>query len=260
MNFNNAFMNNSPLISRPDLKNYKTTIHDNIGDILRNENIIEYIVYINSNNRDLTTNPSQFNFVTIFGGLKKFSNENISGTNEPVIERNFLNVKFIELGYIFIPRTNIIKTVINPDTTITYSLSDNDNHNFNRKRFLILNVKELSSPRIYSTGNPIRDTSFIITRDQGHDEQLWKCCIDNRTFPNSLLKNINKMTIQLCDDEGNEIKLYKTDGTFFDLNNTLLADPNNTSLQLIKKQTQVNIQFTFGCVEAELNTLPKFEG
>ena len=265
--FESSFSTNTPLISKSDFKNQNNVLHNNLGDILRNENKVDYIIYINSSNRDIPTYPSVFNFSTVFGALSKYSNTNIDslgnqvityGTNEPVIERNFLNVVNVELGFIYLPRTNIIKSVVNLDSTISYMLSPDDEDNFNKKRFLILNIKELASPRLYSTGHPISNISFILNRDSGRDEQLWKCYVDSRTYPLSLLKKIDKLTLQLCDDEGNEIRVMCNNQPF-DIERALKSDPNNISLKNISKTMQTNYQFTFCVIENELNTLTKYD-
>lgn len=272
MNLNNAeqsFLSNTPLISKNDFTNKKTTLHDNLGENLKTENLVDYTIHINSINRDLLSYPSPFTFTTTFGGLSHYEYQNLNksgmlvsmkGTIEPNIERNLLNIKAITLNNVYLPRTNIIITEINadPEIPIIYKLSDHDDHAFNRKRFMIIKIKELNTPRILSTGNPIGNNCFVINFDKGRMEQIWfsNCC--TMTFPNSLLKKIDKLTLQLCDDEGNEVKLLNTDGSYFDIRQKLKDEPTNESLLNLNKIVQMNYRFIFSIVENELNTLPMF--
>jgi hypothetical protein len=122
------------LIEKTNFKNPDNTIHNNLGDILLSENITEYQINIDSDDRCLDTYPSPFCYSVSFKALgpsteKKYSNfkqydNNCNkiidpidkiyypGTPGPVIMRSFKNVKFVKIRNVIISKSCIQKYLI----------------------------------------------------------------------------------------------------------------------------------------------------
>jgi hypothetical protein len=149
-NFNSAYQINTPFIEKQDFRNKNDLLHNNVNENLLLEQIIEYNLNIDSEDRSLAAYPNPFNFTVTFGGhgnvsetkvfLKKNStnlsamNENkyenkkivYEGTPGPIINKKFKNVKYLRLDYVILPKTNIIKSTTSDNINININ---NDNIN-----------------------------------------------------------------------------------------------------------------------------------
>src|SRR5690606_8748840 len=107
-----------PIIERIDYTNLKNVLHNNIGDSVLDEHVVEYRVNIDSLDRDIKTYPNQFDFRVKFnppaGGILRtesikkgkldYNQDKFSGTPGPHIGRDFRNVKYIKLDSIVLPQ------------------------------------------------------------------------------------------------------------------------------------------------------------
>ncbi len=91
--FKEGYQQNTPLIDRQDYTNQKNALHNNMGDNLLSEHITEYQITISSYNRDSAFQPDPFNFTTYF--------DSGSSNQVPSISKKFVNVKYINLEYVF---------------------------------------------------------------------------------------------------------------------------------------------------------------
>lgn len=157
---------------------------------------------------------------------------NLINTNNPYINRDFDNIKFIRLDAGVIPKYNSVQinscwdycrershqrnfikdeydrmkdyVILNyryiPDDTEVYTpIGD---------RFIQIYIKELNNNYSYGT-NPITDQSFILIFDKNLGALYFRCIPYSAVLTNkdSLLGNIRKLSIQFFDSWGNPITL-----------------------------------------------------
>jgi len=254
-----SFKQNTPLIDRQDFSNKNNVLHNNLGDSLLAEHIVEYDVYISSIDRATKYYPSPFNFTTSFGGVQ---------STLPIIARRFENVKYINLDYVYLPRTYLIHVPPSPPAGDTYyMITTADEVDLDRRKFLVVRFEELSSSKIFSTGTNINDLSFVIypVQDAGPNCVMWKAHKNSRVFQNSHLSKLSRLTPVLYDEYGTQITIIKrvvSGGTITDTAYDLANDSNQTSppadLVTLNNLMQTYYSFTIGCVENEMNTLTNY--
>jgi len=242
------------------------------------------------------------NLIRVDGGVPRifdYYNQPISGIPYPIpslrgsipsptIPKSFTNVKFISIDSVSIPRTLTIslenQTEI-PDSIMPVGsyLSDNRGdmtHNFvtHRYRFLRLRIKEINPHYQFSSNPEIESTTFTLIPDKclGADSHLWIPLERNVTFKTSSLTNITKLTFELLDPDGNELKLYNKNGYDIDnLSNNVVSFDFFNNLVILNQQIvgcqnfirglsytnkvmQVEYNMILGVVETNLNTLTGF--
>ena len=327
-NIPEAFAQNTPFIPKIDYSNQNNFLHNNVGDTLLNENVNEYNIYIDSDDRDKIAYYSPFNFKISFC---------VNGD----IDSDIKNVKYINLNYIILPPSNILYA----HTEIQNSISIFDQYLINSKynspptlslptgtkwpiqnsiltknRYIILKIKELDNCRVKSTGQQSIDkNSFVLFYDDDVKDEnnnitgtIWKPKFGggSRVFLSSLLKTVKNFTISIHDQYGNLITpidntlpsveneiidmipndgsgikistgsginistftYYKStehyptsysDYTQARINNvSSTVDKSKPNIKLLgnyfEKNFNVQLGFTFGVVESELNTLTKY--
>ena len=278
-NFNNNFQNTQPLIGKTDFKNKNNTLHNNLQDNLFSEQVIEYYINIDSCDRKLDTYPSPFDFIVSFGGIGQTIEKNSRGkeivynaTPAPIIDRSFRNVKYVKLDYVILPRTLTVK-ISNPgdsgdsgdsgnnnlvtqsNLSCTCLLSNNEENALTQYKFIMLRIKELASERILGTNRNISSDTFILYPDKimGKDHIMWLSTWSNRIFKTNLLGNIERLTIEILDPDGNILQVYDHEGNVINLNKDKRVDDN------VKHQLQANLALIFGVLENDMATQPKFE-
>lgn len=264
--YNQAFSQNEPLIEKIDFKNRNTLLHNNVGDNVFSEYVIEYAVNVDSADRCVPVYPSPFDFKVTFkgtGGQHVVNEKNrsqdfyVPGTPGPVIERNFKQVKYIKLDYIILPKY-ITLDLINPGDTYalnkTISLTD--------YRYLIVRIKEFSSNRILSTNSKVGDDGIIIYPDKVLGDSaysnLWITSFGTRTYTNANLGCLDRLTISILNPRGEEIAIFdNSKGTPINPNNinsTYYTTTEIASLNQIVPRIQCVIAFIVGNVGNEINT------
>lgn len=284
-NFNKAYVNQYPMIEQMDYKNYNNTIHNNIGQNVLDEHIVEYKINIDSLDRDIQTYPNPFSFKVQFDALSNGAvrtesrrngkyehvNEFFVGAPGPKINKRFRNVKYIKLDSIVLPQYS--KTMINENCEMVF---DPDSYLVD-DRFVILSIDELDdSRRIYSTG----DSGFRVDPDTGKLTNLPK--IFGLIFPDTKLGNVyytgtpyNSNKVYNSSDLGNinklTIKLYDSCGKLLEFNDLLTykelkeasdnCEPISTRClnHPLNKKIQVHLSFIIGVVESQINNDTKFE-
>lgn len=238
-NYNSGFVPQRELISEPDYTNRGGVLHNNLGENLMNQDVEEYSIYIDSNDRDINIYPNPFSFSVRFGDNHK---KNEKG---PHIDIDFKNVKYIRLDSIILPR------FIYNDS---YTLNDEKLTDW---RYVSMNIDELNTgdSKIYSTSNsnPNKNSSRAFSYiypdkwiNRGH--YLGYVNGGSRIYKYSNLGNIKKLTFTFSDDNGNEIKPN------INLNSNDMQDDDHP----LNPDRQLFMSFKIGVVESQLNTNTQF--
>ena len=282
-NFTESFSTNKPLINAQDFRNKRDTLHDNIGKDLQTERVVDYKIQINSIDRNPQMTPNPFDIRVSMGNSKN---------SFPNIKRKFENIKYITLNSVILPRTIAIDTSkINPDTTgpppydiyptcspIVIPHPEKPNsilHNLEHHPYLYLRIKEIGTNNNIGSNPLLEYDTFMIVPDQKlGDMYLWKAIKGAATlsvYPNSKYENISQLSLSILDENGNVLTVYDQTGKNIirrplgsevqeDFNEYVEKYKNNNDLvKYTDNVTQVIYHFTFGVVENELNTLPKFD-
>ncbi len=283
-NLNNAFsVNQIPFIERTDQRNRHILLHNNISENLLLEQIIDFNINIDSSDRCLKTYPTPVKMTVSFGGsgqsiitttqprsnMKQYNkhNENLNetiqtvykGTPSPVINRKFKNVKYLKLDYVILPKTNVLI----PDSeglgsfpSSTYSLSTTESDKLTYQyKYLLLRINEIQSDRILGSNINNSGNCFILYPDKimGNTHVMWLPTYGIRTYANSKLENISRLTLEICSPDGIVLNFYDT--TIGSGNIMSNSDLKND----ISPDINCNFAFILGSVENEMNTNTKFE-
>jgi hypothetical protein len=156
---------------------------------------------------------------------------NLKNSYNPYINRNFQNVKFIRLDTGILPRFNAVKINKNWDyykkscdrmyvkddyerlktsiiTNYRYIPDDTAEYQLQTDRFVQIYIQEIRSNKNFGT-NPITDKSFILIYDKSLGILYWKGIPFSavKTYKDSLLGEINSLTIQFYDSWGNLLNI-----------------------------------------------------
>lgn len=266
-NYQTGFSQNTPLIHKQDFSNKNNVLHNNLGEYLQSEFLVEYQILINSVDRNLYTYKDPFNFSTTFGNTQSSTSNGITTLSGPSIDRKFTNIKYINFDYVFLPRTNYVTVTDSNIETFNGSIVpcayETDLHV--RNKFLILKIEELSSTQKFSTSNIMASNTYMLIPEQpaGVDAWIWKVRSpsSSKIYHSTNLGNLSKLTTTIYDETGNIVTLINNEtGLKFDISQYLLpiyASPTDKALKL-NKVMQINYGFTFGIIENDLNTLNKF--
>jgi hypothetical protein len=291
-NFNKSFQTNAPMIEPMDYTNYGNLLHNNMGNIVIDEHIVEYRINIDSVDRDISVYNDPFSFTVKFNPPSsqtietevpidprnkrkgtKFVKTIMKGPPKPHINREFKNVKYIKLDNIVLPQfSNIVEDPENPNEYIF------DNENFLvDDRFILLRIKELDSDkgqRTYDTGdgslrydsnggtNSYHKPFGMILPDKllGKNYYSGTPYYASKIYKNSTLGNLNQLTIEFYDSCGTKLKF----------NNLFSAKEIDTCEQddefprsdirhPLNKKIQTHLSLIIGVVESQHNTNTKFE-
>ena len=288
-NLKTAFEPSTPIIEKIDYVNKNNILHNNIGESVLDEHVVEYRVLIDSADRDIKYYPNSFSYTVKFNPMSassvqheeyvnpkkkekktKIVNTRFEGAPNPVINKEFKNVKYVKLENIILPQFSQIKKnkcgVYEFDPS-SHLVSD---------RFVSLVIKELDSDRVYSTfddvsryddekGNYTPPSPFaIIIPDKllGLNFYSGTPYYGSKIYKNSLLGNIGQMTIQLCDCQGIPLKYDKV-LTYDELEEYEFEHhmplPVSDMRHPYNKKTQTFMSLIIGVVESQINTNTKFD-
>lgn len=242
-------INGSMYIDYPNYKNQNVLFHNNVGDNVMDEQIFENRLFIDSSIRDYSKNKykNPFEFEVKFNGknpktetINVIVDDNnysyvtyLTGDFTIVFDRSFENLKSTIINSLFLPHAIDYKTM--PDGSYEHSGKGLDRKHF---RYILLKVKELKNDRSFSN-NPAFDAETFIMKlddDTCFNHHRWIAMSKNVSYPNSMPKNIDKLTISICDDRGNV--LYPTlDGKKHDF----FGEYRNLIDKIIILQKQGNI-------------------
>jgi hypothetical protein len=281
-NISQSFAQSIPLIDRPDNTNKGMLLHNNIHEKIMVERVVDYRIQISSIDRDINRFPNMFDIKVSLG------NTNF----KPHIEKSFSNIKYITLNHVILPRTLAIDTTninltsnppvydIYPSGSLTkppYATKPSTIlHDLEQHSFLTLKIKELNTDNCLGT-NPLldRDTFMIFQEKKFGDTWIWKPKRATIVYPNSLLGNLNQLSLCIVDELGRKINMYDTRGSDI-MTNKILETGNGpdscnyntfaTKYQSLSDMTaytystsQLIYDFTFGVIENEMNTVTNFQ-
>lgn len=243
-NYNKGFKQNVPLIENQNYINQHNTLHNNLSENLLYEGIQEYTININSNDRNLKVYPNPFKFVVTFGGSSdgyvkknlshKVSEEYFKGSVNPIINKNFMNVKYVIINYLILPNMLDIKL-----------FDDGKRYNYSHYPYLIVKVPELQSSRVFSTNSIISNDGFIFYPDQkvGENSTLWLSYASKVTSRTTDLSNLSRLSFEILDPTGKLLRMTYED-----------EDVDYENLKDNRFYFENFISLTIGTIENELNT------
>ncbi|ARF09794.1 hypothetical protein Indivirus_3_43 [Indivirus ILV1] len=286
--FQDSFSPNTPMIERIDYSNKNQLIHNNIGDSVLDEHVVEYRLNIDSIDRDIQYYPDPFSYVVklnpgssgvyrheefIDGDRRKGTTiveSRFDGPPPPYINKEFRNIKYIKLENIILPQRNKLKK--NKDGI--YDFDSNSNLAFDM--YVSLQIPEIGVDRVFTTGeNSVRigaDGKFhtpptpfaIIFLDKllGTNFYSGTPYYGTKIYKNSLLGNLSQLTIKFYDCYGALLKIddlmtydelqefeFKTHEPF----------PITDVRHPYNKKIQNHISIIIGVVESQINNNTKFE-
>jgi hypothetical protein len=280
---NESYGQSDPIIDRIDYTNQKNIIHNNIGDSVLDEHIVEYRINIDSLDRDIRTFPNQFDFRVKFNppssgilrtesvkkGKLDYNEDKFTGAPDPHIGRDFRNVKYIKLDSVVLPQHSNL--CLDCEGVAVFDNQDR----LVDDRYVIMAIPELDMNRIYSTSDdgvrtldngkhitPPRAFGYIFPdKSLGRIYYIGTPYGTSRIYNNSRLGNINQLSIKFYDSVGQLIK-YNGEFTAKQLEERKeLGDPVPlTDLRHpLNKNTQVYLSFIIGVAESQINNDTKFE-
>lgn len=271
-NFNSAYNQQTPIIDKMTFESDHKLIHDNLGDQTKDNNLFETSINIYSLDRNLESYPSAFNFKVMFGQAQGKSERKSDGTSiksqsspAPTIDRVFKQIKYVVVESIILPRSFSIDT--STSDPHTYTMNTDPDYNLENKGFLILNINELEQVDTFAgTGNLVKNTSFILIPDQelGKNRYLWKPVKKSVVYKRQYMKEITSLTLQITDDQGNDITIVDENGNnFYPQFNLLVSDPTTSvypNIKYLNNVMQVMYNIIFGILCIDMNTDTTYNG
>lgn len=245
--YNTAFqggMDGSIHLGQIDYMNPRNTLHNNIGDRVLGEQVFDNKLFIDSELRDYSKYPNPFCFVVKFNGIeaqtelvyvdidgvtysyKKF----LSGDTAVVMDRTFKNIKVVVINTLFLPYS--IEFTTQKDGS--YVKSNNRLEKMFYK-YIILKINELCNGRSFSNNKSFGQESFIMKMDDEScvNHHRWVPISNLVSYPDSRLRVIDRLTIEICNDKGEKL-CPKLDGKPFDF----FADYRKTIDKVLSLQQQ----------------------
>jgi hypothetical protein len=288
-NFSKAFDKTSPIIDKINYTNQNTLLHNNVGESVLDETVVEYRVNIDSLDRDLQVylNPFQFNvkFNAPARGIyeeevfidpsnkslgTKIQSTVIPGPPRPYINEEFKNVKYIKLENIVLPQySNIVEL-----DDGAYILDPNSN--LLKDRYITMQVKELEYDRVFNTSDSVtrynsntgkyfspQKPFAIIIPDKIYSTNFYAGTpyYGTRIYKSSDLGNIGQFSINFADSFGIPLK-FNNLYTFQELVQAEIDGnpiPTTDIRHPYNKLLQVHVSFIIGVVESQINKNTKFE-
>ena len=287
--FQASFAPNNTIIERIDYTNKGHLIHNNIGDSVLDEHVVEYRLNIDSIDRDIKYYPDPFSYIVKFNPASgssvrheeyidsknkqkgtKIVESRFDGAPTPHINREFKNIKYVKLENVILPQNSKLQK--NKDGIYEFDKSSN----LVTDMYVTLQIKEIPDETICTTGeNSVRMTSdgksytppvpfAIIIPDKllGFNYYAGTPYYGTKIYKNSLLGNLTQLTIKFFDCFGAPLKyndLFTHDELEeFEFRNhepfpiTDLRNPYN-------KKIQNHISIIIGVVESQINSNTKFD-
>jgi len=286
-NFNDSFAPNPTLIERRDYVNRGGMLHNNVAERVLDENVVEYRLNLDSEDRDINYYPDPFFFVVKFNppgrstvqqevyiDSKKKSKGSyiqetqINGPPMPYINREFRNVKYVKLENIIIPQfTDIITT----DGEDEYDITSN----ILADRYVGLTIKELESSNIVTTSDnvtrydpntgkyytPPKPFAIVIPDKNLITHYSGLPFYGSKIYKNSDLGNIGQLTIDFRNSRGAPLRV----NGIYDAKTIHQRELDNDPIPItdirhpLNARNQVHVSFIIGVVESQINTNTKFE-
>jgi len=272
-----AFEQNVPLIEKTDYTNKGMLLHNNVADVVLDENIVEYRLHIDSIDRDIEKYPDPFSFTVKFNPVvsgfvqeEVWANERdkskgtkikeikLNGPSRPFITKQFKNVKYFKLENIILPK----------HIGFTEGMGEYDKDLCLLKdRFLYLVIKEIDLPNVLSTSDTanridedgdkgVLPTPFsLLIPDKIFLNNFYSAnpFYGNKVYKNSALGNITQLSFEFYDSFGAKIKF--NDLLYYD---QCSCDNLCDIRHPLNQQNQIHMSFLVGVVENQINTNTNF--
>lgn len=272
-NYNKAFKQNNQFIAPINYQNQNNLLHNNVGERVLDENIIEYRINVDSADRDTSYYKDPFTYTIKFNPVSSqtIQGVNYSGTPAPHIVRDFRNVKYIKLESIVLPRYQFIENVSDDNFELQNSSAS---HLFD-DRFVIMEIDELKSAesRVYGTNVHLTNSFSCIIPDKLISTYFYTGLpyLGNRYYKDNNLQNINKLTIRFKDSYGNPIKIKEVSGDTVVNTDPLAIKQEDGTYELdgetieitdvrhpLNEAHQHHFSLVIGVIEADINTNVKY--
>lgn len=250
-NFDSAFQVNKPMIERPNFQNQNNFIHNNVGRNLLLESANEYVIDIDSYNRDSAIFVDPFTYNVTFAPVTTSSSVRGGGTYigspAPYINKNFKNVKYVRVESVILPRYYGI--VYDSENWILDTSKD-----LSKERFVVLKIKNLESSRNLSTSNTLDGNGIKLIPDTIplNSNYYMAVAANNsniiRLYNDSQLGNIGRLDVTYYDSFGTRLQYTNLDATV----------PTTDVRNPLNKYLQNDITLSVGVLENEMNTEAKY--
>ena len=272
-NFNAAYGNNQNLIPKLNTQYSGNLVHNNIKDNVLCENLEQYTLFIDGNDKDPEIFKNSFEFKVELGGR--------SDRHYVTLGHPLKNIKYIKLKNVIIPKYDTIKIDATGNKIFEYDTTSIITDKF---RFIVLQIEEITDINAFTSGTIYNNNSFILRYDKNmgiNHHSIIPIERDIIHYKDSSLSNLSRMTIKLCDDLGNVLNTtlihqnhpgddYSTNN--FDIYNIITelknlngvankftgnaADNNDIleSLENLFKRHQIQLTFEIGIMENEMGT------
>lgn len=199
-----SIFSNHNFINRGDL------LHNDLHNIILNEQIREYSVLIDSKDRNYQMYPDPFYYDVKFNPLPK-TRERYQGRTliheeaNPVIHDNFINVRYIRLETIILPFYNrIICTEDKVDDEIIKNCKVNTYRHLTENLYTVLSIGEYKDVNYRSTNDVLSDSFATIYFDNKINDTHYLGYTSNgiKIFPPDQLAKIDKLRIRFMDPYG----------------------------------------------------------
>lgn len=223
-NFKSAFNTSSPVqmngydpktvFNNHNFINKNNILHNNLSNILLNEEIREYSVMIDSKDRNYQVYPNPFNYEVKFRPLPK-TREKINGKYivheepAPTINDNFTNVRYIKLEEAILPFFTKIKMVQekNMDDEINDTWKVDTSQPLTDDMYVVLSLGEYSDVNYKSTNDVLSDSFAIIYFDCKANNTHYFGFTSNgiKIFPIDQLAKIDRLKVSFMDAYGQSL-------------------------------------------------------
>ena len=267
-NFMAAYSGHKEFIKKTDFRNRDNVIHNNLAHNLLSENLFDYVIDIDSKDRDIATYPNPFKYNVIFAPVTKGidrreewidpNNKSLGkhivattyiGNTSPYIDRSFKNVKYIQIDNVILPKYYGIIFDVGSGQWIM-----DPTKNLLNDRFVVMKITNISSKQNLSTNQIMNSSGIKLVPDTTlFGGNFYKAipANNNRTikiYNDSNLGNLDRLYIEFYNSVGEKLQYNNLDST---QPITDVRNPENINLQN-------SITITIGAIENELATDTKF--
>lgn len=262
-----GIFSNHNFVNRNDLR------HNNLSNILLNEEIREYSVMIDSKDRNYQVYPDPFNYEVKFSPLPR-SRERVNGkmvTYEepaPVINDNFINVRYIKLAEVILPFFTKIREVdeINEEDEIVKSWKVDTTRPLTDNLYTVLSLGEYTDTNYRSTNEVLSESFATIYYDSKINNTHFFGYTTNgaKIFQQDQLAKIDKLKISFMDPYGQPLRCRHADKKIKSNMECICDDPDGDDDTVCFKHNlfhplnpifQHHLHFKIGIVEPRLGKL-----
>lgn len=274
-------MSNTPIngydpkssFSNHNFINNNNILHNNLGNILLNEEIREYSVMIDSKDRNYQVYPDPFSYEVKFHPLPK-SKEKINGKYviyeepTPTINDNFVNVRYIKLEEIILPFYTKVKQVdeYNDEDELVKNWKIDTNKPLTDNLYIVLSLGEYTDTNYKSTNDVLSDSFSVIYYNSKVNNTHYFGHTSNGTkiFPQDQLGKIDKFKISFMDPYGQYLQCKHVNKKIKSNLECCCVDPDGDEdtdcfkhnlFHPVNPIFQHHLHFKIGIVEPRLNKL-----